>query len=502
MSVTNLGTRRELFVDRAMLDNLDQTFLKLHEPIPMEKVLFADRPGEGGSNAASAVIHVDGRYLMYYRAMDITDPEDMGKFCLAISTDGIHFEKPALQESGTNYVICDDGALGRLNTFGVFLDTKPGVPKDERIKGFVTIASEGEHNPNNDPGGRKHLVMLCSADGITFRRMPIQADLETDLNNAFDGGCTMSWSEAEGCYVFYFRMSNLMRPHKGHIYSRRTMARSTSKDLIHWTTPVEMGYSDTPEQFYVNNTYPYYRAPHIYIGIAARFMETKRALTPEQAKQAGVLPTAYFVKYPDRRPKDWVKAGHAIYDSYNDCSDAVLLTTRAGSTVYDRTFMEVYVRPGPDYGNWATRTNYPIGELQQLDDKTLSFYVSRHYCQNSWHLQRLALRIDGFASLSAGWRGGTAVTKPFIFEGNELELNYRTSAAGCIHVELLDENGNLIPGFEGIACRDIVGDEIKRVVTWESDQLGYSLAQHAGKPVRLRFIMNDADIFSFKFNKV
>ena len=492
MNPINIGARRELFVDRTMIDTLDRTFLKMHEPIPMEKIIFADRPGEGGGNFGGTVFHLDGKHIMHYRALDMKDPTDMGKDVVAISEDGINWVKPDLRTTVDNCPVVSGGG---------FLDTRPGTPKSERIKGFWTATKSGEaHTAFNDPGGTKYLAgFSASEDGIHYHALDIKPDLETDLFNVFDGGCNMFWSEVENCYVFYFRYSLVQCKDPDKWVMRRSVARSTSADLVHWSKPVEMRYSDNPEQFYTNNTFPYYRAPHIYIALAGRFMEKKRVLTAAQAKACGIMTDAYFDQNPDNLNNEWLKDGS--YTNYNDCSDTVLLTSRAGSCVYDRTFKEAFVRPGPEYGNWATRTNYSFGNLYQHDDTTMSFYVNRRYCQKDWHVQRMSIRIDGFASLTANWDGGTATTKPFVYDGNELEINYRTSAAGYIYVELLDEDGNLLPGFEAEACHMISGDEIKRKVSWDSDYYPeYSLSRYAGTPVRLRFIMKDADIFSFKFN--
>ena len=109
----------------------------------------------------------------------------------------------------------------------------------------------------------------------------------SDLRNCFDGGNTMFWSEVEQQYVLYYRWYD---DEWGR--GRRSMARATSKDLMTWTPSVPMSYGDTPrEQFYVNNTQPYFRAPHIYIAPAARFMEGRQAITAGQAAAIGVKST-------------------------------------------------------------------------------------------------------------------------------------------------------------------------------------------------------------------
>ena len=44
----------------------------------------------------------------------------------------------------------------------------------------------------------------------------------------------------------------------------------------------------------------------------------------------------------------------------------------------------------------------------------------------------------------------------------------------------------------------IVGNEIERVVVWKNTS---QLADWAGKPIRIRFLLQDADFFSFRFEE-
>ena len=54
----------------------------------------------------------------------------------------------------------------------------------------------------------------------------------------------------------------------------------------------------------------------------------------------------------------------------------------------------------------------------------MSLYVNRDYGQRNAYLERMTLRLDGFSSLNAPYAGGEMTTKPFTFEGDELEINY------------------------------------------------------------------------------
>ena len=70
----------------------------------------------------------------------------------------------------------------------------------------------------------------------------------------------------------------------------------------------------------------------------------------------------------------------------NDIADGVLQTTRASTTLFDRTFLEGFVRPGMGLANWVSRTNYPACGIVQTGPAEMSLYVQRHYGQHTAHL--------------------------------------------------------------------------------------------------------------------
>ena len=63
-------------------------------------------------------------------------------------------------------------------------------------------------------------------------------------------------------------------------------------------------------------------------------------------------------------------------------------------------------------------------------------------------------------------------------------------------MEIQEADGKPVPGYGLDDCREIIGDEIERVVRWEQ---GDDLTSLAGKVIRLRFVMKDAYLFSFCF---
>ncbi|MBM3262153.1 MAG: hypothetical protein FJY97_01795, partial [candidate division Zixibacteria bacterium] len=222
---------------------------------------------------------------------------------------------------------------------------------------------------------------------------------------------------------------------------------------------------------------PYFRAPHIYVALPARFMKGRRVVSDDELARMEV-------------------ASYGPYVYYNDCSDAVFMSTRAGTTVYDRTFMEAFVRPGPGQNNWVSRTNFPVHGLLQTGPEELSFYVSRDYAQPTWHIRRYTLRVDGFASVNAPYHGGEMVTRVLTFSGAALEINFATSAAGSVQVEIRDAENHPLPGYTVADCDTLVGDAIARRVSWQGKT---DVARFVGTPVRLRFVLRDADLYAIKF---
>ena len=80
-----------------------------------------------------------------------------------------------------------------------------------------------------------------------------------------------------------------------------------------------------------------------------------------------------------------------------------------------------------------------------------------------------------------------------------LVINYATSAAGSVRVEIQDLSGTPLEGYTLADSIPIYGDEIARIVSWVNGPNVHHLATGKYRPVRLRFVLKDADLFSFRF---
>ena len=465
----HIANRREPFIDRFLIDRLSGDAVhRLHHPRREGIALRFDQPWEGILALHVTILQDGDLYRMYYRGWGVDasrreneEGQTMPVTCYAESQDGIHWDKPELglcewRGSTANNIILT-GPREVTQRFSPMLDDRPGVPADARFKAIGGSQRTGLH-------------LWTSADGLRWTEQP-GTIIEGE---GFDSQNTIHWSPAENRYVCLFRSFKVVDGERV-----RWISRTLSEDLIKWSEGEELDFgSAPPEHLYTNQAAPYVHAPHILIGTPARFLPGRWAMSPEQEEAIGLHDGDKYQGLPGA------------------LSDTVLISSRGGTRV-DRTFLEAFVRPGEDNNDWVARSNYPALGILPTSDRELSLYVARHYGQPTAYLERLSLRIDGFASVSAGYAGGEMVTKPFTFEGQRLKLNRSTSAAGSVRVEVQNSEGAAIPGHDIGSCDDLIGDDVARTVTWSGKG---NVASLAGKPMRLRVQLHDADLFSLKFD--
>lgn len=455
-NVVNIGSRLELLVDNHMVARMKNVAFRLHSPIEREVVLTLDAPWEGKNSAYFTVLKDDDTYRMYYRGCTVGEkPQEVT--CLAESKDGINFTRPSFGiydfrgSKDNNIVYMTKGNWRECHNFTPFVDVNPKARPDEKYKA-IAWARKAMENGEEERG----LGVFTSPDGIHWKQIGNEAVF---MKGAFDSQNVSFWDTNRNEYVCYFRMP--VRDKKG-------VGRTTSADFVNWTDPQPMDCGKTvPEHFYTNAIQPYFRDLYWYFGLPMRFMH------PKDRNQIGA----------DDRETDGF-------------SDAVFISSRDGIN-FDRTCMDALIRPGLNQYNWGNAhiNQTPACGIVQTTPEELSIYWCDNY-DDIPRIKRGTVRIDGFVSMNAPHKGGEFTTKPFIFTGNKLVINYSTSAAGSLKIEVQDANGKPIPGYKLNDFKTIWGDEIERVVSWK---YGNDLSKLAGTPIRLRFVMSDADLYSYRF---
>lgn len=465
-----IDSRWELFIDEWLIHRMEGVTQRLHHPVPQETAMEWDRPWEGNTSADASIVADDDRYRLYYRGSHtLDDPYRMTHefLCYAESSDGIHWERPELnlmefQGSKKNNII-----RGKSSTFigpasaymlEVFKDNNPKVPESERYK-----ATTGER----DYG----FYGWISSDGIRWRLF--QEEPFFPDTRSYDWTQTSFWDPHRMKYFTYLRgyrqiggkeVTNIMLTPSRKRW--RDVRYCTSDDFVHWSEPVMVNF-DPPlskdEQFYTTTLKPYFRAPHLLIGLPKRYM-------PQRKKLLG--------------------------QPHGGLSDGALIMSRDG--YHFKRWGEAFLRPGLDQKNWFTRNMSPARGILQTSPEEISIYWTEHYHHSEpSRLRRGTIRTDGFVSVHAGYDGGDLITHPVVFEGRSLVINFSTSAYGNVQVELQSPEGNAIEGFRMDECPLIYGDETAHEVSWEA---GADVSRLSGKPVRMRFRLRDADLYALRFS--
>ena len=465
-----IGSRRELLVDQYLIQSLRDVRLELQHPQPQEIAIECGQPWEGSASGYFRVLQDGAKYRMWYMAYhwvfeaDDKAPRHPFYVAYAESDDGIKWQKPDLglyefQGSKKNNICCIDV----VDNFTPFLDANPNCPADARYKALGL--------------GKGGLVAHASPDGIHWRRYK-----ETPVltKGAFDSQNLAFWDASTKQYRAYYRDF-----HNGI----RDIRTSTSADFITWTEPVILEYpSGTPdEQLYTNGVLPYHRAPHLYVGFPTRY--TERKWSPSMR----ALPD---LNNRELRSKVEQRIGTAV-------TDGLFMSSRDGKLFH--RWGEAFARSGIERtGTWVYGDGYQAYGLVETANKLpgappeLSVYLPENYWLRAAKMRRYTLRMDGFVAARAPLSGGEIVTKPITFTGKKLSLNFSTSAAGSVRVELLDGSGKPLPGYALSDCDEIFGDTLDRTVTWAEKS---DVSALAGKTVKVKFHLRDADLYAFQFGE-
>lgn len=491
-SVINIGNRRELFIDRHLIESLQGTATqRLHHPTPQEVAIEHDEEWEGTGSGYHSIFHDGEKYRMYYKAWNIEVSKgriNTGRHplycCYAESHDGIKWRKPDLgiydfKGSKKNNITMITSTVNGLKVDpghpAVFMDENPNANPDARFKAIFRSA------------GKRGLLPFKSRDGLHWS--PMSDDVILHALGAYDSQNLAFWDPEIKKYRAYWRIftgggitDKQWKP-KGH----RAIRTAISEDMVKWTNVRDLTYVDSPsEQLYTNQIKHYHRAPHILIGFPNRYFDRG--------------PSVSMAALPDPEQRELRASSNKRYGYA--LSETLLMASRDG--IHFKRWNEAFLRPGIQRpGTWHYGAQYmgwhaveTKSALPGAPDE-LSLYATESY----WHgkgskLRRYTLRLDGFVSINAAMKGGQLTTKPIRFKGSHLELNFATSAAGGIRIEIQNPDGSPVKGYSLQDSPVHFGDTVARKVRWKN---GGDLSQLAGKPVRLRFEMKDADLFSYRF---
>lgn len=476
--------------DKSIIDEAKTTAdFTVGTPFKKEVVFTADKPWELDMAHYNNVVFDGEKYRMYYithsektekneftEAAEGTTVVIINTFvCYAESYDGLHWEKPSLglcewNGSKENNIILrsidktEPG--GFFDNFFVFIDTNPNCDPKKKYK--ATAYSN-----------LYQLSGYSSPDGINFT-------LETvfDLPGKFDTLNVCWWDEKIKKYVAYVRDFHNVPPSGDLNAGIRDVRRTESEDFVNWTVPELIKFNNSEDYpIYTNQIRRYYRNPDILIGFPSRYEER-----PDWSDS--------FEELCGREERlEQMKVARRFGLTVTDC---IFMSSRDG--INWNKIDEAIFTPGMEFErNWIYGNCYPTYFMMETpvgdgENTELSLFLGEYYAHSKITrpardvIVRYTIRRDGFALYRAKYTGASVVTKPFIFYGDELHINFSTSAKGNIYITIEDEEGNTAKTGE------VFGDSDDRRVKFDSDLKAFN-----GKPVRLRFDMKDAKLYAFEF---
>lgn len=479
-----LGGRKHLFLDGALLARSDHVTFTAHPP-RLEAAALAADPGW-----STVVDDGEGGIRLY--------GECPGGTCVWLSRDGVTFEAPDLSGGRGNRVAADPARRG-----SVLLD--PNAAPAARWKLLGGSAERG-------------LFLYTSADGLAFERTDT-----TVLPFAAGSAPTLFYDDQRRRYVAHLRSDYGLTP--AGATSRFAVRAETEDPLRAWPfAPTSEAQrtaaarrmrlaSEVLDPWWLDNGPLAPAGPSIELPIAmahdreldpvATDLYNLRALKYPWAPDAYLAFPLWYFHYEDDGPPARQALAARERRLGSGLVEAQLAVSRDGLR-WTRHPRPPYVPVGDHAGYPVRRPYLAFGMVRRGDEiwqysYTRSSYHSPHgEAPRAPVLQRLVQRLDGFVSADAPYeREALLVTHPLRFAGERLVLNVDTGATGYAQVGFLDERGQPVPGFSVDDGVYVNGSFVAHPVEWLGR--GSDLSSLAGRSVQLVIRMRGASLYALQF---
>ena len=471
--VLPINRGRQLFVDSFLISNTNLTSV-YHKAnyYDLNPVLKVDRKWEltpeGYEYAAPFSDGIwyddkDGKFKMWYLAgAGYVDTLKHSLYtCYAESLDGKTWTKPSLDiVPGTNVV----DTMNR-DASTVWLDRNEKDPS-KRWKFFNV-----EYKPDYI---QWQYVLKYSADGIHWSKPVAQSGAVSDRCTAFYNPFTNKWvmSMRHHCNVSWRSRAYLEHadPEEAVSLAHRLREGVPDKHIVFWFTPDDKEkrherYPDVDPGIYNFDAIAY---ESIMLGFYSQWQG------PENHIARGLM-------IPKRNE---IMLGYSR-DGFHFARPS------------HSPFMPVNETDGAwNYGNMQSVNGVPL-----IVGDSLYIYSSGRSKNGVWWDAGVStglatLRRDGFVSMRAGNKEGFLTTEKLSFDGKYFFVNADVKAKGAqLKVELLDADGNPIPGFTKRDCVVMRGaDKTKQLITWKGKK---DLGELKGSTIRAKFYLTRGDLYAF-----
>ena len=487
----NLGTRKHVFIDGAILASSGDTEFVVNPPKRAERVIDNIR---GTFRKHLTVIEGDDGVIRIYNSVE----DD--HLAVYTSTDGVHFDRPDQgrgEINGHRNIVIPDmvGGLG-----SPFRD--PHGPPEERWKYLTDYQRRG-------------IYLYTSPDGYDWTR-------RRNIILPFRSGTQSStfYDDQRQVYVAFHRSGIFHTP--GGATQRSSVV--TEHEDLRATQPfaplTQQEYLDLRAEYPLRDPLPWWvdngpltpggfgmEYPHLFDPTSedpagVDFYLTKAIKYPYAPDTYLAFPVGYFHYYGDG-PEARTVLGLEERGLGSGPLESQVAVSRNGLD-WKRYPEPAYVGIGRHEGRDVVTAYIAQGMVRRGEELWQYYFGETHY--HSPHTEdpdgrgvyRLVQRLDGFISLDSPYgREATAITRPLVFAGNRLQLNVDTDAVGYVQVGFLDERGREIDGYTVDDCVYINGDFIAKEVDWL--RTGADLSPLVGKTVQVVLRMRGAKLYAMQF---
>ena len=481
-SELDVGQSRQLFIDDYIIESLDGVTKTLNQPVKyganpvLPMVPEGDPSWEAGMHFCFTTIlfdEADGLYKMWYSLWGEKDQSMI--LAYAHSRDGIRWVKPSLgivehRGSRDNNIIMDQDGLET----GVFIDPRETDPA-RRFKMLyqgirAAYSADGLHWTDYN-GGEKVIFHAPGHDsqpvpywdGRLGKYVAIIRDRTGMIKEVRKKMVTDPWARR----VYAQLWGGLKKDRVPENHSLRRVGQVESDDFVHWTPMRTVVAADDRDPMPRDQFYNMQVLLHDELRIG--------------------LMTVFSYGY--ERPRGPVQ----------------LTYSRDGLNWHRGGGREVFLPTSERPGDFDWGFIWPVQGPLVRDDEIWIYYVGWGADHNSVPPDGFTgfksgvalskLRLDGFVSVDAGAGGGVLTTKPFRFRGGELLIN-ADAESGRVQVEILSADGSALENFGKDNCDALESDAVRHRVTWNGQG---NLKDLEGQPLRLKFHLRNAKLFSFGF---
>lgn len=499
--IMKIGNQKQLLMDNYIIEdtwNLER-HLNKPEKYPGNPIIDFDRPWEdqnipgkrsGGPSAGTIIYDKEDKiFKQWYSVFRVLNNQKPYLYtywlCYAVSKDGIHWEKPNLG------VVTFDGSKennivyqGRFWASGSVIRDLRETDPQKRYKLYYS-------DPYGIPAQKD---IRAEDEGKTWTMQDI-LDNWVDATNVAYSPDGIHWTPYEGNPVEVFGLADGQgnaywdTKLKKYVSSRRPLvyagpwmrriAISFSDDLIHWAFPETVIIPDELDtiELYDLVIFPY---GNIYFGFLSMYDSDKKQNIVQQ------LAFSRDLKCWDRLPTREVFIGLGDKTEF----DAGMVSPTRPLIVGDKIYI-YYTGVNKAHDSWLVERG--IGLLTLKLDR----FIGRRTIpgKKAKHLTETAKDRDGEVMNKTDiGEESVLLTKPFICKGDVLQINC-ACPEGHVKVEVLNTIGKVYRGYEKDACMPFAGDALRQKIAWAH---GKNLAPLKGKDIRLKFYLQNAELYSFQ----